>query len=775
MSFINLTKHNGANSVDVAMAANGNNRLLVVVTQQIRNPVTLAGVRVNGAAGGTTLVSTNTDDPNTVGVITYFVDSELPSSAGTYAVEPADSGGGATDGSMQIYYAENADQSPLIASSLGAFANPSGQTRTASLGATAADLQVAAYSGNAPTAVVGVIDYAGGGGTHFISAQSDSDIEFTTNYIASASIAASFASISAASNQDPSNDSAGPDTLIDTNGTGSYDHAADFSDPDSDPLTFSANPALPAGMSMTNAGLRSWSGIIAAAPTLHDIIATDGNGGTDAVDRIVVGVAPDGTSWITDTVAATTGIYAEAEFAGVAVNDVAYAYWETGSGVFDPTNGAVQSDDGGVLKIWFHDVSDPDIATALDATPFTVNVPASIVTADVGQIPLTIQAGWNKTDLVDPVTTEGSVLEGYSGDDPVTGDDLEWRVTSTLDSGVTFDVLATGEFEVTEATPGDWVTDIVIERRVVQSDGTIGSTANFTADATPPAQSNTPTTGLPVITGTAQVGQQLGVDTSALADVDGLGTFTYSWRLDGSEVGTEATYTPNATGSLLVRVSHTDGGGTVETVPSAAVTVQAAPAVNNPPTGLPVILGTPQAGQTLSIDTSAISDADGLGTFSQVWRKDGVSLGVTDGTYVPLAGDVGSVITVAVAYTDGEGNSEGPLVSAGVTITAAPSVDPTISPVINSKGSEVVSVFSNQTFADPNWTWGDDVVDNQAVSWSGDEVTSTPGLYTRTATATNSVGTVTLDCMILVNEIPRPSGGKAIMKEIFKSVFWSRS
>lgn len=284
-------------------------------------------------------------------------------------------------------------------------------------------------------------------------------------------------------NQDPSKDSDSPDTLIDTNGSGSYDHAADFSDPDSDPLTFSVNPALPAGMSMTNAGLRSWSGMTAGAPTLHDIIATDGNGGTDAVDRIVVGVAPDGTTWITDTVAAKTGIYAEAEFAGVAVNDVAYAYWETGSGVFDATNGAVQSDDGGVLKIWFHDVSDPDIATALNATPFTVNVPAPIVTVDIGQIPLTIQVGWNKTDLVDPVTTEGSVLEGYSGDAPVTGDDLEWRVTSTLDSGVTFDVLATGEFEVTEATAGDWVTDIVVERRVVQSDGTIGSTANFTAEA----------------------------------------------------------------------------------------------------------------------------------------------------------------------------------------------------------------------------------------------------------------------------------------------------
>ncbi len=118
--------------------------------------------------------------------------------------------------------------------------------------------------------------------------------------------------------------------------------------------------------------------------------------------------------------------------------------------------------------------------------------PSTSETANTGDIPLVIQAGYTKTDLVDPITTNASLLFGYTGDAPVTGDDLEYDVTSVLDSGVTFDVAADGVWTITEAVDGDWTTNITVSRRVVQADGTIGTEAVMTFDPTEVVDPPTP-------------------------------------------------------------------------------------------------------------------------------------------------------------------------------------------------------------------------------------------------------------------------------------------
>ena len=96
---------------------------------------------------------------------------------------------------------------------------------------------------------------------------------------------------------------------------------------------------------------------------------------------------------------------------------------------------------------------------------------------------------------------------------------------------------------------------------------------------------NTPATGQPTITGTAQVGQTLTAVTSGIADANGLGAFSYQWIAhDGSDSdisgATGASYVPVATDigkSIKVRVSFTDGGGTVETLTSAATALVVVP------------------------------------------------------------------------------------------------------------------------------------------------------------------------------------------------------
>ena len=91
----------------------------------------------------------------------------------------------------------------------------------------------------------------------------------------------------------------------------------------------------------------------------------------------------------------------------------------------------------------------------------------------------------------------------------------------------------------------------------------------------------------------------------------------------------------------------------------AGLLLCAAAAEAGPATGKPVISGPPQVDETLTVDTSAISDTDGLGTFNYQWvrgRKD-IS-GATGSAYTPVEADLGKKLKVKVSFTDGGGNQE---------------------------------------------------------------------------------------------------------------------
>ena len=97
--------------------------------------------------------------------------------------------------------------------------------------------------------------------------------------------------------------------------------------------------------------------------------------------------------------------------------------------------------------------------------------------------------------------------------------------------------------------------------------------------------------------------------------------------------------------------------------------------VLNPASGKPVITGTAQFGQVLGVDTSSISDGDGLvnATFSYQWvRVDGINeadiSGAMGSTYTPVRADLGKKLKVEVSFTDDDGNDEGPLVSDSTTL-----------------------------------------------------------------------------------------------------------
>ena len=79
------------------------------------------------------------------------------------------------------------------------------------------------------------------------------------------------------------------------------------------------------------------------------------------------------------------------------------------------------------------------------------------------------------------------------------------------------------------------------------NDEELNSAATAAVAAAPPPP-NTPATGLPTITGTAQVGETLTADRLGIADEDGLTkpSFAYQWQADGADTSgaTVSSYTP---------------------------------------------------------------------------------------------------------------------------------------------------------------------------------------------------------------------------------------
>ena len=217
------------------------------------------------------------------------------------------------------------------------------------------------------------------------------------------------------------------------------------------------------------------------------------------------------------------------------------------------------------------------------------------------------------------------------------------------------------------------------------------SAATATVDAAP----NSPATGAPTITGTAQAGETLSADTSGIADADGLTNVSYSYqwiRNDGTSDtdiagAADPTHTLAAADegkTIRVKVSFTDDANNEETLTSAATaTVEAEDAApNSPATGLPAISGTAQVGETLTADTSGIADADGLSgaTFSYQWvANDGNSdtdiTGTTDYTYTLAAADEGKTIKVQVSFTDDADNEETLTSAATDAVAAAPTTN----------------------------------------------------------------------------------------------------
>ena len=139
-----------------------------------------------------------------------------------------------------------------------------------------------------------------------------------------------------------------------------------------------------------------------------------------------------------------------------------------------------------------------------------------------------------------------------------------------------------------------------------------------------------------------------------------------------------------------VRVLATNNAGNGPLSTDAAATPAAVPEeppepVNNAPTGLPTISGTPQVDQTLTASTSGIGDQDGLEnvSYSHQWLADGSTLeGATGTTLLLTSSHQGKAISVRVSFSDDAGNAESLTSRNTVVVAAKPNSEPTGLPSI---------------------------------------------------------------------------------------------
>ena len=276
------------------------------------------------------------------------------------------------------------------------------------------------------------------------------------------------------------------------------------------------------------------------------------------------------------------------------------------------------------------------------------------------------------TSMPNTPAAGGPVIEGS----PVVGETLTATTTGIIDAdGMTGAVFAfkwlADDAETANATSSSYtLTDSeqgkAIKVRVTFTNDA-GNDETLTSDATEAVKAaNSPATGAPTTSGTAQVGETLTATTTGIADEDGRtnAVFAYHWLADDAAIegATAATFTLTSSEqgkTIKVRVTFTDDAGNGESVTSDATAAVAA--TNSPATGGPAIEGTPAVGQTLTATTSGIGDDDGIATsvFAYQWLADDAAIeGATASTYTLTYGEQGKTIKVTVTFTDDVSNDE---------------------------------------------------------------------------------------------------------------------
>ncbi len=178
--------------------------------------------------------------------------------------------------------------------------------------------------------------------------------------------------------------------------------------------------------------------------------------------------------------------------------------------------------------------------------------------------------------------------------------------------------------------------------------------------------------GLPIISGSPVEDNTIKIDVAGISDEDGVGQFSYAWERS-SDAARWTPYQTNSSNPALLRlnqaevgfayrviVSYEDGFGTKETLVTPATNM--VQNIDDPVEGEVMIMGQSKKGQRLEIDTSKLSDDDGIANVRSTWEmsdngRSWNSIPDVYGNSMTLAqGHVGSLIRVRAVVVDSFGS-----------------------------------------------------------------------------------------------------------------------
>ncbi len=221
---------------------------------------------------------------------------------------------------------------------------------------------------------------------------------------------------------------------------------------------------------------------------------------------------------------------------------------------------------------------------------------------------------------------------------------------------------------------------------------------------------NADTSGALVINGDVIQGQTLTV-LDFVSDPDGINSITYIWKANGVVMQTgSANYflTQADVGKVItVTAKYIDIYGAIKYIDSDP-TRQIANENDNP-TGNVEIIGVAAKNQTL-IASNTLSDGDGMGSITYIWRANGSVISTGTSAYTLTQSEVGKVITVTAVYTDNYGVTE-QVESQPTLQVAGNNRAPSGSVIITGMLKQGQTLTVSNTLADPdglgsiNYTW----------------------------------------------------------------------
>jgi hypothetical protein len=229
----------------------------------------------------------------------------------------------------------------------------------------------------------------------------------------------------------------------------------------------------------------------------------------------------------------------------------------------------------------------------------------------------------------------------------------------------------------TDASIVPIITDknLVANVLVLKSDGTPVqiSYTNFVAGLSGGSTAAPVNTALPIISGTAQVGQTLTCTQGTWSNSPT--SYTYQWNRAGTAISgaTSTTYIPvtaDIGSTLTYTVTATNAGGSTSATSAATAAVIAAASGVPVNSAVPVITGTAQVGQTLTASQGTWSNSPT--GYAYQWYRAGTAIsGATASTYVPVTAGIGSTLTVTVTATNASGSASATSAPTSAVIAAA--------------------------------------------------------------------------------------------------------